>query len=120
MESYNNKLQLEGIDIICRNSDGYINATELCRAGKRRYKDWVQLKSTKKLLEGYEKYNKVEGQENRPAITTNIQMIILENNGNDDRITWVHPEIAIDIAQWISVDFRIQVLKWTRELLEKG
>lgn len=116
MESVNT-LQLNDITIICRSSDGFINATELCRAGKRRFKDWSQLKSTKKLLEGYEEYNKDLSQLSWPA---HCNLIKFEDNGTTEKYTWVHPEIAIDIAQWISVKFRIQVLKWTRELLEKG
>jgi hypothetical protein len=55
MESVNT-LQLNDITIICRSSDGFINATELCRAGGKQFKDWMKLKSTKKLLDGYKKY----------------------------------------------------------------
>ncbi len=118
MQSSNNKLQLEGIIIECRNSDGYVNATALCLAGGRRFKRYMELKSTKELLAGYAK---IKGRENRPLNNIeNKELIIKENNGDGDIITWVHRDIAMDIAQWISVEFRIQVLHWIVELLEKG
>jgi hypothetical protein len=47
-------------------------------------------------------------------------MIKYEDVGRTEKYTYVHKELAIDIAQWISVDFRIQVLKWIVQLLETG
>ena len=33
-----------------------------------------------------------------------------ENQG-----TWVHPDIAINLAQWLSPKFAVQVSRWVRE-----
>ena len=34
-----------------------------------------------------------------------------------NRKTWVHPQVAINIAQWISPEFDVQVSKWIFELI---
>ncbi|MGK7903861.1 MAG: KilA-N domain-containing protein [Hormoscilla sp.] len=34
---------------------------------------------------------------------------------NGSQGTWVHPEVAIDLAQWLSPQFRIMVNRWIRE-----
>ena len=36
------------------------------------------------------------------------------------RKTWVHPQVAINIAQWISPEFDVQVSKWIFELMITG
>lgn len=43
-------LSINGINVICRSTDGYIDATELCRAGKKLFKDWYRLKRTEQLI----------------------------------------------------------------------
>ena len=37
-----------------------------------------------------------------------------------NRKTWVHPQVAINIAQWISPEFDVQVSKWIFELMITG
>ena len=37
-----------------------------------------------------------------------------------NRKTWVHPQVAINIAQWISPEFDVQVSKWIFELMLNG
>jgi chromosome segregation ATPase len=41
-------------------------------------------------------------------------------NGSTDRATWVHPRVAINIAQWISPKFDVKVSAWVHELLVCG
>ncbi|RCJ19304.1 hypothetical protein A6770_32125 [Nostoc minutum NIES-26] len=45
-----------------------------------------------------------------------ISSLIIEINGyGSSQGTWVHPEIAIDLAQWVSVEFRL----WANRTLMK-
>jgi hypothetical protein len=39
---------------------------------------------------------------------------------NENRGSWVHPDVAIHLAQWISQIFNIKVTKWVRELMTTG
>lgn len=41
---------INGITFKARESDGYFNATEMCKAGGKDLNDWLKLDSTKKLI----------------------------------------------------------------------
>lgn len=45
--------------------------------------------------------------------------ICLEGSGVKT-IIWGHPQVAVHLAQWISVDFQVQVSLWLVELQTKG
>ena len=48
---------------------------------------------------------------------------IQSNKGGQDintRATWIHPDLAIQLAQWISPKFALQVSKWIRTLFITG
>jgi hypothetical protein len=39
---------------------------------------------------------------------------------NENRGTWVHPQVAINIAQWISPQFDVKVSAWVYEIMTTG
>jgi len=92
-----------------RKSDGYINATQLCKAGGKLFGDWMRLKSTKDFLVSME---------------TNMGIPILnlidKNVGGEHIGTWIYPKIAIQLAQWLISDFAVQVSSWIFDLMTKG
>ena len=49
-ETTNNSLVINNITIISRSEDNYINATQLCQAGGKKFYDWSRLDSTKELI----------------------------------------------------------------------
>ena len=51
-------LVLNDISIISRAEDGFINATELCKAGGKEFKHWNSLESTKNLLKLIKSFRK--------------------------------------------------------------
>jgi hypothetical protein len=44
--------------------------------------------------------------------------IDIKKGGNDKHLqgSWIHPDLAVPLAQWISPSFSIQVSRWIREL----
>lgn len=46
---YNNNNEL--FTILQRKEDGFINATQLCKAGNKQFKHWNELNSTKNLID---------------------------------------------------------------------
>ena len=94
-----------------REDDGYINATLLCKVSGKDIREWKKNKSSKDLL------NKFSSMMEIPIIE-----ILKANKGGDIKLqgTFVHPDIAIQIAQWCNPLFAIQVSRWTRELLLFG
>jgi hypothetical protein len=46
------------------------------------------------------------------------ELIQSVRGGSGSQGTWVHPQIAIDLAQWLSPRFRVQVSKWVFEWMD--
>ena len=78
--------------------DGMVNATMLCKAGKKRFNHWNTLESTKDLIKA------LESRAGIPALT-----LIDVKNGGNNRDSWIHRKLAYHLAMWISPDFGIQV-----------
>ncbi|MEI7838730.1 MAG: KilA-N domain-containing protein, partial [bacterium] len=89
-----------------RLEDGYINVTSLCKAGGKQFNDWNRLSKTRTFLEVISRSTGI------PADL----LINMNTGGNGERHTWVHPQVAINIAQWISTEFELQVKKNIDEL----
>ncbi|MEH2041240.1 KilA-N domain-containing protein [Nostoc sp.] len=76
---------------------GYVNAIQMARANRKLLSDYIRLKSTKDYLQALG---------NDMGIPISSLIIGIEGYGKEQG-TWVHPEIAIDLARWVSVSFRI-------------
>ena len=83
--------------------DGYINATAMCKAAGKLIADFTRLKTTKEFLEALSSDMGI-------PITQLIQT--LKNGFTGEQGTWVHPQVAIHLAQWLSAQFAVQVTKW--------
>ncbi|MDR0273884.1 MAG: KilA-N domain-containing protein [Burkholderiaceae bacterium] len=85
-----------------RTSDGYINATAMCKAAGKLMADYTRLKSTQEFLDALE-----------PDVGIPISQLIQSLRGsNVAQGTWVHPQVAIHLAQWLSPQFAVMVSKW--------
>lgn len=104
---------MDGDIIHQRPQDGYINATELCKKADKFFANYKENKATREYLE---------------ALSLDIGIpISMENQGLIREIagagkvegkgTWVHPQVAIHLAQWLSPVFAVQVNKWVLEWL---
>ena len=60
-ENQNFDLVLNGISICTRIEDGFVNATALCKAGNKEFKEWYRLENTKELISELEDQNLKEG-----------------------------------------------------------
>jgi hypothetical protein len=92
-------------------SDGYMNATLMCKAYNKRFNNWNRSKETQELIKAISSDTQIRASE----------LITCIKGGNYNlQGSWVHPDLAIQLAQWLSPDFAIQVSRWTRELLLTG
>jgi hypothetical protein len=110
-------MQLNDITIAMRKSDGYVNATQLCQAGGKKFGDWFRLEMTKTYINAYISLEGIPSNEMHTRIS---ELIKHEKGSIHKRATWVHQDLAINIAQWISPLFNIKVSRWIRELLIAG
>jgi hypothetical protein len=104
-----------GYIIESRDVDGYINITNLCKAGGKEFKDWNRLDKTKAFLKAL-------------STAVGISTAVLIHLGTGSKFgtteetsgTWVHPQVAINIAQWISPQFDVKVSAWVLEVMMSG
>jgi uncharacterized protein YaaR (DUF327 family) len=108
------QLTLKNIVIEARASDNFINATQLCKAGGKEFKQWYRLDSAKALIQALKTENQVGTFPHQPLVE------VICTGPNDQRGSWIHPDLAIQLAQWISPAFAIQVSRWIRELFTTG
>ena len=101
--------------------DGMINATELCKAGGKKFNHYHNLKQTQEFI------TELEKSENIPQ----SKLIIVKHGGISElrytdslnpkiQGTWIHRKVAYNLAQWISPYFSVQVSKILDELFTKG
>jgi hypothetical protein len=105
-------LKLNNVVITSRSEDNYINATQLCQAGSKKFSHWYSLDITKQLI------NELASDAGIPA-----SQLIDVKKGNSNEIiqgSWIHPDLAIQLAQWLSPKFAIQVSRWIRQLFTNG
>lgn len=98
--------------IQAREKDGFINATQLCKAGGKRFFNWFQLEQTSVLIEV------LHSETGIPA----SQLVDIKK-GHSDKFqqgSWIHPDLAVQLAQWISPKFGVKVSRWVREILMTG
>lgn len=104
----------QGYTIEHRDEDGYINVTNLCKAGGKQFKHWKSIQKTKAFL-------KVLSSAVGIPTAELIKLGTGSRNIKDStQGTWVHPQVAINIAQWISPQFDVKVSGWVYEIMMTG
>jgi len=110
-DDYQFKLKLKNgssMDILIR-KDGYVNATQLCKAGNKLFKHYNENNQTKEYLQAL---SSVVG-----IPTTDLLDI---KQGGTNQGTYVHRKVAYHLAQWISPHFAVQVSDILDELFLTG
>lgn len=83
--------------------DGYINATAMCQAAAKKWSHYYGNDSTTALIQ------ELSADAGIPA--SEIVQIIKGGEPNLQG-TWIHPQLALNLAQWLSPKFALQVSKW--------
>ncbi|EKO3833981.1 KilA-N domain-containing protein [Vibrio harveyi] len=96
----------EGEIIPQRLGDGYISATALCQSVGKQFSNYHALKGTQEFID------ELAAQTGVPK-----EQLIHTIRGGDPKLqgTWVHPYLAINLAQWLSAKFAVKVSQWVTE-----
>ena len=96
-----------------RREDGYWNATKMCQAFGKQFAQYSANAKQKELIHA------LSVDLSRPKKTENLDIgnptskpgIVDVFTGRPANLqgTWIHPELAIDLAQWLNVQFRIKL-----------
>jgi len=96
----------QGALIQQRSTDGYINATAMCRAAGKEWSAYRRNDTTDAFLGALEGSLQIH----RDLIVQSITA-----GANEARGTWIHPQVAIHLAQWLSPEFAVRVTEWVYE-----
>ena len=95
--------EIEHEIIYQRVKDGYVNATAMCKAAGKLFGHYNEVKAHQAFF---------------TALSTDIGIpiskIIQVVKGGEAKLqgTWVHPQVAVHLAQWLSPKFAVQVSRW--------
>jgi hypothetical protein len=101
----------QGQVVRLRSRDGYVNATAMCGAAGKLFGHYNGNDSTKAFVA-----------ELSADIGIPISELIQVFKGGNPALqgTWVHPQVAIHLAQWLSPKFAVQVSRWVYEWMVGG
>ncbi len=100
-----------GTPISRRTTDGYVNATAMCKANEKRWKNYFERDSASSYLETLSSVTGIP--------VTGFGGLVQVRQGGVDQGTWIHPRVAIDLARWISPSFAVWMDGWFLDELEK-
>lgn len=100
-----------GTPIPRRTTDGYFNASAMCKANGKHWGHFFETDRCSQYLE---------------ALSTDIGKaisgpagLVISSKGGSAKGTWVHPDVATELARWISPAFSVFVNRWFREEVER-
>ncbi|WP_458094757.1 KilA-N domain-containing protein [Roseomonas sp. WA12] len=103
--------KVEGEIVSQRKRDGYINATAMCQAAGRRWSHYAENAGTKAFFAELSSAVGIPTAELIQSLTGGIPHL---------QGTWVHPQVAIHLAQWLSPKFAVMVTKWVYDWMSGG
>ena len=98
----------KGTPISRRTSDGYVNATAMCKANNKQWSKYRESDRCQTYLDAL-------------AETSVIRMFdLIESRQGQGGGTWVHPQVAVDLARWISAPFAVWMDGWFLESVQQA
>ena len=108
------KTTYNGISVI-RDSNGYYQASKICKDNNKRFKNWIILERTNELLGFYENEFKNEpkfkGQDSAPRLDLKLLFKRHENFEISIRGWYIHPELVHHICEWCDLKYAIKVAR---------
>lgn len=89
----------------------YCNGTQMCKANNKRWSNYAQNKSSIAYWDG------LSLDTGKPVSSLVITILGTPDGDASLQGTWVHPDIAMDLSQWISVPFRIWANRSLRAII---
>lgn len=112
MEKNIQVFEYNGHSVSFGNENGImINATEMAKAFGKRPNDYLSLPSTNELIRAI---TRKSGNSENQIVTTKA------GSSQFGGGTWMHEDLALDFAQWLSVDFKLWCNDRIKELLQYG
>lgn len=104
-----NSRSWNGTPISRRTTDGYVNATAMCKANGKQWNDYWRTDRATAYLEALSTETGIP-----------VSGLCLSLKGGSNQGTWVHAQVAVDLARWISAPFAVWMDGWFLEELAGG
>lgn len=108
--------EYKGTPITFENKDGkvMVNATEMAKPFGRQPNDWLKTEQAQRMIKAITETKKIGSVEN--------QLVVTVKGGNDlsKQGTWMHEDVALVFAQWLSPEFYLWCNDRIKELLSNG
>lgn len=122
---------VNGIVVEQRVTDSFINGTAMCVAHGKDISDWLKTDETWELvtalaedlrIEPVQSKNRKSGNSVFTRVSASYPSLVIVRRGSPENGggTWLHPDLAIQLAQRCSGPFAIQVSRWIREWITTG
>lgn len=114
---------VNGIVVEQRMADGFINGTAMCKAYRKLISHWLENQQTVELIKALSDDLRLEVIYRNSDISIESMVsgcfpgliVIKQGSPANGGGTWLHPDLAIQLAQWCSPQFAIQVSRWVRD-----
>jgi hypothetical protein len=94
-----------------RRPDGYVNATAMCQANGKRWHDFRSTAQCNAYMQALASEAGISG----------FDLVVSQRGGTGaGGSTWIHPDLATELARWISPAFSVFVNRWFRSTVEAG
>lgn len=88
-----------------RTTDGYLSATDMCKVFGKKFETYYKTKNTKEYI-------------NELSMSLGGDMVDVKHGGApNEHGSWIHPQVATHLAQWLSPKFAVQVNRWVLRYL---
>ncbi len=119
---------VNGVTVEQKLNDGCINGTAMCVAHSKQISDWLTTEPTWNLLVALSRRLGVGIKEgwNRNLSSSKVSEVfphlltVRRGSPANGGGTWIHPKLAVHLAQWCSPEFALQVSDWVEEWLLTG
>ena len=110
------------------NGSVFVNATTMAKSFGKQPSDWLRLKSTSDFMDAVytsKGYNPVQGiprMADSEPFTDVVNLVHIVQGGNNlqNTGTWMHEDVALEFARWLSPAFAIWCNDRIKELLRHG
>jgi hypothetical protein len=98
-----------GTAIERRQADGFVNATAMCQANGKRWSKFRQSAQCETYMQALAAEDRISA----------FALVDSQRGGAEaGGATWIHPDLATELARWISPSFSVFVNRWFRAELE--
>ena len=105
-----------------RVTDGYVNATAMCKANGKRWRDYSITERAREYIRALSNAVTAETHCSAAVARNPVTELVQPVQGGQPELqgTWIHPRLAVDLARWISPDFAVWVDGWLLDELAGG